>query len=184
MFPNLSEIKKRRVRLGLTQKKLAQISDVSQSTIAKLESRRINPSYSLVKKIFEALENVENKENMLAKDIMNKKVIFAKPREHLKSILKKMKKWNLEQMPVMEKGTVTGSVSEDSIVSFLSSYEGKRNILKLKVREVMADSFPILKEDSPYRLLLEILNYNRAVLISKKGKIIGIVTKADLLKVK
>lgn len=183
MFPELSEIRKRRVRLGLTQKKLAQISDVSQSMIAKLESRRIDPGYSTVKRIFEALEGFEHEENTCAKDLMNPSVIFAKPNERLKGILKKMKKKNIEQMPVMEKGMVIGSISEDSIVSFLSSYEGKRNLFGLKVREVMADSFPIVREDAPYRLLLELLNYNRAALIGKKGKIIGIVTKADLLKV-
>ena len=184
MFPELSEIKKRRMRLAITQKKLARMANVSQSTIAKIESNLIDPGYDTVKCIFEALEGLEHNEDMRAKDLMNPRVVFAKPGERLREILKKMKKRNIEQMPVSGKGGPVGSVSEDSIVHFLSSYKGTRSILSLRVREVMADAFPMVREDANYRVLLELLNYNRAVLIAKQGKITGIVTKADLLKLR
>ncbi len=182
MFPDLSEIKKRRVRLDLTQKRLAQIAGVSQSLIAKIESGKIDPSYSSARKIFGALEGFVHEENKTARDIMSQHVLSASPQEPLRSVLETMRKRNIEQMPVMEKDAVVGSVSEDSIVHFLSTYKGSRNILDLKVGDVMAESFPIVKEDANYRLLLELLNYNRAVLIARKGKVVGIVTKTDLLK--
>ncbi len=184
MLPELSEIKKRRLRLSLTQKRLADIADVSQSLVAKLESGKIEPGYYVVKRLFESLEDMEHEENVRAKDIMNPRVIFAEPGEKLGDVLRTMKGKNIEQLPVLERENVIGSVSEDSIVHFLSEYKGSRRVQELRVREVMADSFPMVKEDAPYRLLLELLNYNRAVLIMKKGKTVGIVTKADLLRVK
>lgn len=56
MLPSLDEIAKRRKLLGLTQKQLAKIAGVSQSFIAKIESGKIDPSYSKAKAIFDTLE--------------------------------------------------------------------------------------------------------------------------------
>ena len=52
MFPKLNEISKKRKILGLTQSELAKLAGVSQSLIAKLESGKIEPSYTKVKTIF------------------------------------------------------------------------------------------------------------------------------------
>jgi predicted transcriptional regulator len=49
MFPQLEDIAKKRRRLGLKQAELAKLSGVSQSLVAKLESGRIDSSYTKVK---------------------------------------------------------------------------------------------------------------------------------------
>ncbi|MDD5337697.1 MAG: CBS domain-containing protein [Candidatus ainarchaeum sp.] len=182
MLPELSEIKKMRVHASMTQKQLARLAGVSQSTVAKIETGLIDPGYNTVKRIFEALENLERASEVRARDIMNQHVVFAHPDEKLKDVLHGMGRKNIDQMPVLEGGSLIGSVSEDSIVRFLSSYEGQKPVLELKVREVMGESFPTIQETATYRTLLELLGNNRAVLIIKRGKAIGIVTKADLLK--
>jgi predicted transcriptional regulator len=46
----------------------------------------------------------------------------------------------------------------------------------------MEEAFPQVGEDAPLSLLSSLLQVYSAVLISKKGKVTGIVTKADLLK--
>ncbi len=184
MFPELSEIKKRRARLSLTQKRLAQLADVSQSMIAKIESGAIDPSYSFVKRVFEALEAFEHEENVRASDIMNLHVVSASPSEKLDEALRRMKSRNIDQMPVTEGERIVGSVSEDSVVGYLSGEGEKRDFRKLLVKDVMGDAFPTVREDAPYKLLLELLKYNKAVLILKAGKAAGIVTKADLLRVR
>jgi len=46
----------------------------------------------------------------------------------------------------------------------------------------MEEAFPIVKEDEGLPVILTLLQSNHAVLVSKKGKIVGIITKADLLK--
>ena len=66
---SLSEIKKIRKALGLTQKKLAFISGVSQSLVAKIESDRIDPTYSKVNQIFSALDSQKRSVEITAESI-------------------------------------------------------------------------------------------------------------------
>jgi len=47
----------------------------------------------------------------------------------------------------------------------------------------MEESFPTVSEDAPLSLLSNLLRYYPAALVQKKGKVLGIVTKADLLGV-
>ena len=68
-LPPIQEIKKRRIALGISQKKLANTVGASQSLIAKIESNRVNPSYDIVKKIFEYLDRMEQPKTGLAKDV-------------------------------------------------------------------------------------------------------------------
>jgi len=46
----------KRKELGLTQSKLAASAGVSQSIIAKIEAGSVDPSYSVVQRLFSALE--------------------------------------------------------------------------------------------------------------------------------
>lgn len=182
MFPEILEIKEIRTRLGITQKKLSQIADVSQSAIAKIESNTMEPSYSLIKKIFEALESFKHKKNKKAKNMATLNIIFAKPNERIQTILEKMKQKKIGQLPVIEKGLVIGSISERKIAQLISTYKNAKKLSALKVREVMEDAFPIVNENTNYQVLRELLNYNRAVLTAKKGKIKGIITRWDLIR--
>src|SRR5947207_16027948 len=56
MLPSLGEIPKKRKDLGLTQSRLAVSAGVSQSIIAKIEAGSVDPSYSIVQRLFSALE--------------------------------------------------------------------------------------------------------------------------------
>ena len=54
----LSEIKKIRKNLGLTQTQLSKRANVSQSLIAKIESGKIDPTFTKTKKIFEHIKGL------------------------------------------------------------------------------------------------------------------------------
>ena len=58
MTYELEEIKKIRKKLGMTQTELANRAGVSQSLIAKIESARIDPTYTKTQKIFAALRDL------------------------------------------------------------------------------------------------------------------------------
>jgi len=66
MFPPLEEIAKKRRMLGLKQAEIAKLAGVSQSLIAKLESGKIDSSYTKVKTIFDTLERLEVKNKIMA----------------------------------------------------------------------------------------------------------------------
>ena len=50
--------------MGLTQTDLAKKANVSQSLIAKIESGKIDPTFTKTKKIFETLSYLEKKEEV------------------------------------------------------------------------------------------------------------------------
>jgi len=53
----------------------------------------------------------------------------------------------------------------------------------LPTEEIMEESFPQVSEDTPSELLSSLLQVYSAVLVSKKGTVVGIITRADLLKI-
>lgn len=66
MLPSLEEIIRKRKVLNLTQKQVSQLAGVSQSLIAKLESGKIDPSYTKVKAILDVLDRLETKAEVIA----------------------------------------------------------------------------------------------------------------------
>ena len=61
-FPPVSDIKRIRKSLDITQTELAAASGVSQSTIAKIERNKMSASYETVVKLFETLEGMRKNE--------------------------------------------------------------------------------------------------------------------------
>jgi predicted transcriptional regulator len=54
---------------------------------------------------------------------------------------------------------------------------------KLEVTAVMEDSLPTIQEDAPFNVVSAMLEHYPAILVSKEGKIRGIISKSDLLNV-
>jgi predicted transcriptional regulator len=47
----------------------------------------------------------------------------------------------------------------------------------------MEEAFPQVDEDVPLALISSLLQVYSAVLVTKKGMVVGIITKADLLRI-
>ena len=183
MLPEVEEIRRKRKSLGLTQKELATISGVSQSLIAKIESKKVNPSYAVVKRIFDSLERMEDEIRITAEKLLSSHVIFVKRSDRVEKAIKLMREHGYSQLPVFEGGRPVGSVSERMILDFISKGEELHELLRKKVGEVMEDPFPVIAEKEPLSTILALLKNNHAILVSRKGRIVGIITKADLFKV-
>lgn len=183
MLPDLGEIKTRRKQLGLTQTQLAAQAGVSQSLITKVEAGRLVPAYANAKRIFDALEAQVQENTLRASDVMTTKIISAKPDASISSAVKLMKKHSVSQIPVMDGGIVVGSFSERHIIERMHSKNRVQDIGKSEVQAVMGDSMPIVQEATPFSVVGELLEQGQGVLVARKGKIKGIVTKADLLNV-
>ena len=63
-LPDISQITSFRRRLGVTQKRIAIESGVSQSLISKIEAGRVVPTYDNAKLIIDALERIEIESEM------------------------------------------------------------------------------------------------------------------------
>jgi predicted transcriptional regulator len=182
MLPSLEKIARKRKMLDLTQKKLADLSGVSQSLIAKLESGKTDPSYTKVKAIIDVLNQLEMKMEVHAREIVHSKVISVQKSDKVSKAVRLMMEHGYSQLPVFDGEHAVGSISEKTILSQVSAGRDLSQISVLFVEEVMNEAFPQVGEDAPLSLISGLLQVYPAVLVSKKGKVTGIVTKADLLK--
>ena len=182
MLPSLEEVAKKRRMLDLTQKQLAKLAGVSQSLIAKLESKKINPSYTKAKAIFDALERLEIKTEVHAWEVLHHGVVGVQKSDPVSKAVRLMTHHGYSQLPVFDGEHAVGSISEKTMLGQVSAGKDSAQVSKLPIGDIMEEAFPQVGEDAPLPLISSLLQVYPAVLISKKGKVVGIVTKADLLK--
>ena len=182
MFPTFEDIAKKRRQLGLKQAELAKLAGVSQSLVAKLESGKIDSSYTKVKTIFDVLERLEAKTKIQEEKIVPNEVVSIQKDEPLAKVVRIMKEHGYSQIPVFNGKQSVGSISEKTILRQILAGKDLAQISKLPTEEIMEEAFPQVSEEAPLSLISSLLQTYSAVLVSKKGNVLGIITKADLLR--
>jgi predicted transcriptional regulator len=182
MFPKLDEVAKRRRQLGIKQSDLAKMAGVSQSLIAKLEAGTIDPSYTKAKTIFAVLDKLEFKNKVQAEKLVHNDVVSVQRHEPISKVVNLMKEYGYSQIPVFEGKQPVGSISEKTMLRQILEGKNIQDISKLSTGDIMEEAFPQINEDAPLTLITSLLQTYPAVLVSKKGNVIGIITKADLLR--
>jgi len=167
-------IKEMREAAGLSQTDLSGMANISQAHIAKIETEKVNPRLSTVNTLISILQN--KKRITTCGDVMSRKLVKLKPEDTAKKAVKLMKSFGISQLPVIERGRVTGSVSESTIIKNMD-----KNPEHVKVSEIMEEPFPMVSESDPAEMLSDMLEFHHAVLVSKKGRLTGIITKFNLL---
>lgn len=182
ILPDLIELRRMRKIAGLTQAELAQRVEVSQSMIAKIENGTLNPSYEIVRRIYQVLYSIKNQNQTKAHEIMSP-VIFVETEDSIKHVFELMKRNGISQVPVFSKsGKNMGSVTEQTLLDVLLKGQTLKEIEDDPVETIMDDVFPVLTKEIPLTVVTGLLQVSAAVLVTEKGKITGIITKADLLK--
>lgn len=176
---DLGEVKKLRKKFGITQKELALKAGVTQAYIAKLENKQIDPKLSTLNKILNTLEELRARMKKI-EDVMVSPVIFVHPKDKVTDAITIMAKYNISQLPVLSNGTPIGSLSEKSLVKKLGIGKICENP-DLTVYEIMDESFPVISKEQSFVEVYTLLKENQAVLIEEKGKVVGIITRADIL---
>ena len=171
----LDEVRKIRKKLGMTQTELANRAGVSQSLIAKLESGRIDPTYTKTKKIFAALSDLEKKEEVKAGQLMNSRIVEVSSSTLIKEAISKMKKYEISQLPVIDGHRLVGLLSESTILDALLNSKAS------KVSEIMQESPPIVSKTTSIQVVSNLLKHYPVVVVSEGGKLVGLITKSDLL---
>lgn len=183
MLPPIEELKKRRIKLGLSQRKFASYVGVSQSTVAKIESKKLSPSYELIRKAFDILDSFGSPQIGLAGDIAVKKVISVQDDDLISKAVQILQQHGFKQLPVKDKENHwVGGVSERSISNRLLKVTNPKLLLSREVSEVMDEAFPMVAEDTPISITIPLLQHFQAILTTKKGRVTGIITNADLVK--
>ncbi|MBT7902421.1 CBS domain-containing protein [Candidatus Woesearchaeota archaeon] len=172
----IKDIKKIRKQLGITQSQLAKTSGVSQSLIAKIESGKLDPTYSKTQLIFGALKEKSQNEELKAKDIMIKNISTTSPSTKVIDIIKLMKKKNISQIPILKNNRILGVITEKSILEKTIT----QNIALLTAEDCMFPPPPILSEDTSINIVQSLLQHFQIVLI-QTNKSYGLISKVDIL---
>ena len=182
MFPRIDSIRQIRLKIGITQKKLASMTEVSTSMINQIESGRSQPSYETAKRIFDGLATLEIKSSShKSGDFCSQDIVKLKPSNTLHDAIKKMRKFSISQVPVFVGMDPVGLVTEDSIVKHISD-AGESELKTAKLEDVMEPAPPVVDFDTPANILVPLIRFSKCILISKKSKIYGIITATDTLK--
>ena len=143
--------------------------------IAKIEAGRIDPTYTKTKKIFAALSDLEKKEEIKAEQLMTAKIVSVAPSDSTKDSISKMKKFQISQLPVIEDYKLVGLVSESTILDAMLNSKGNH------VRDIMQEAPPTVSKTTSIQVVSGLLKHFPMVAVAEEGKLIGIVTKSDLL---
>ena len=171
-----------RLKIGITQKKLATMTGVSTSMINQIESGRSQPSYETAKRLFDSLASLEGKSSShKAGEFCSKDVVKLKPSNTLHDAIKKMHESSISQIPIFDGQELVGVISEDGIVKHLADV-GESELKNAKIADTMEPVPPIVDYDTPANVLVPLIRYSKCILVSKKSKIIGIITASDTLK--
>lgn len=184
MLPEITEISRLRRALGVSQVRLASLSGVSQSAIAKIERGRVSPSYRAVKLLLDALEleRSRHESKAILSDVQSRRVIAIDPAMTLEQAVSQLRHHQFSQAPVIDGHRHVGSLSERTISNLVMTGRNPSDLSRMRVRQVMEPPLPVLDEGTPVPLAAELLQHYAAVLVTARGEVKGIVTKSDLLK--
>jgi predicted transcriptional regulator len=181
-IPTPEELRQYRIRVGKTQTELAKKARVSQSLIARIEKGSIDPRVSTLRKILKALKDEETGERVTARQLMRSPVITVASDDPLKKASKLMEKHNISQIPVVRNGVQVGSISEAKVIHEMTSGKDLSEFSSMNVNDIMGDGFPVVTANTDAETLSRLVEFNPCVLIVEKEKLVGIVTKSDVLK--
>ena len=171
-------IKKYLKKLDWKISKLAKLSGVSHSMINQILSGRKRPSYETATKLFNTLIRNFKESTGKALNIATKDLKSITPDKKVSEAIKLMK-GVYDQIPVIDKnGANVGSITTNLFVKFFD----EKNLKDKQISEIMEPALPVIDEESDLTVVKRMLTIVDAVLISKRGKIKGIITKSDLIK--
>jgi len=175
------QVKRIRLQLGYTQAGLALAAGVSQSIVAKVEAGAVDPTFKTLRAISTALTSRVVTTGKKAADVMSSPVIGVNIDAKLSECVAVMKKNAFSQMPVFSAGRLVGTITEGRILDLLATSPNPREVLNQRVKEHIQPVFAVVGQDTPLEALFSLFGYMTAVLVVSEEKVLGIITKIDML---
>ena len=152
-----------------------------------IENKNAKPSYDVFVNIFKVLDKLaerSTKNLKTASKICARNLITASRHATLEELTKIMKIKNYSQIPVQDSHGCIGLVTENSILKFQLE-NGPDSISKAKSTEAMETPPPVIDWDQPItQRILDLLYDAKCLLVSRDGKLSGIIAKIDAIKEK
>lgn len=178
--PTPIELKVMRKKANLTQKELAKRANISQSLVARIESGDVDPRVSTLRKILMVFNETTKVKSSLTL-VMHTPVITINSNESIGQGVEIMWKHGISQLPVVENGKVIGSIREETILNKFNQ-ENVKDLLQKSIMLIIEDPFPSVSIDTDPDDALRLLSIGApAVLVNDHQRMVGIITKIDLI---
>lgn len=123
-------------------------------------------------------------ERILVEDILKEKprrikeVISVAPEDTLNNAIDLMRKYDISQLPVIEKGAQVGSIREINVMKLLSSRQATPMD---KVSKIMDDPLPFVNKEDKILNPFSLLKDKNAVVVLEKNKVADLITTIDVI---
>jgi cystathionine beta-synthase len=118
--------------------------------------------------------------NQLKADDSTPRLVYVGASHKVGDALQLMNQYGFSQLPVIDEGKSVGSLREASLMAKLLE---DRELVRAPVSELMDKGLPVLSEEIGVETAVKYLKKSPAVLVEEYGRIVGIVTRHDVLDV-
>ncbi len=173
---NQKRLKELRNLAGVKQKEAAKEFGISQGMLSRIESGDVKISCEKLMKMYEYYKRIiKGKESQEKIGELSQRIIAVYEDDEIGKAVKIMKKNDFSQLPVKDKeGKYVGSIDENCLIGINR---------KEKISKVMKEPFPVFSYNTERKRIEEFFKNNpevKAIFISKRGTIRGIITRYDL----
>ena len=116
--------------------------------------------------------------DLIARPYHSHDTVIVRPDEPLANAYKRMKLYDVSQLPVMEEDRIVGILGEsDLLLGVMETHEH----FDEKVESVMVRDLTFIQRDEPIRNLLPIFSQDYVAIVMDGDKFLGLITRLDLL---
>ena len=184
LLPEIKDIKKfieiETKRKRWNYKKLAEKSKIDRSTLSKILSGKVSPTYDTLLKLITALSQEEG--HITAKHLMipQKTIVSVDFEDTLIQAMEKMFRGDYAQLFVKNGNKIVGIIDEASILNAIKTQE---NLFRLKVKKYLKNlNMPIVSPTDTLDKVIEKLSNNRHLLVMDKTRVVGLITPYDVFR--
>jgi cystathionine beta-synthase len=124
-------------------------------------------------------EEMHDLRDLITRPHTKKNAVTIKPGETLQAAYRKMKMYDVSQLPVMEDNKLLGLLNETDIL--LAVMTGKKDFA-LPVSDAMAKNLVTIDVKQPVDDLVPIFDKSMIAIVVDKGEFLGLITPIDLLQ--
>lgn len=119
---------------------------------------------------------------MLVKQVMNKKVVVAKPNVTIREASKVMSKFHIGSLVVVDESGIAGILTERDIL--ISVAEGK-DADQTQIRDIMSRNVITIEPDKTVEEVVDLMVEHKIkkLPVVREGKLVGIITASDIVVV-
>ncbi len=106
-------------------------------------------------------------------------IISVKRGDSLKDVVGLMKEHSISQVPVLDKGRLSGLVSELDLLNCLLKNPGQ---MEKSIDDLVEADYAAVTADTKIKLLRSIFNEAKVVCVLDRDELVGVITKIDLIE--